>query len=103
MGELWNYLQSDVQYKDKTTIIITTDHGRGVDTENWKHHGIKVPEADQIWMAVIGPDTRPIGEVRTQGQLFQKQIAKTVAAFLGLAFNVANESSGPVESMLAGR
>ncbi|MCK6618727.1 MAG: alkaline phosphatase family protein [Cyclobacteriaceae bacterium] len=103
IGELWNYLQSDAQYKDKTTIIITTDHGRGTDAENWKHHGIKIPEADQIWMAVIGPDTKPLGEVKVSAQLFQKQVAKTVAAFLGLEFKVEGDSTGPVQSMIGSR
>ncbi|MFN3839377.1 MAG: alkaline phosphatase family protein [Cyclobacteriaceae bacterium] len=103
IGELWNYLQSDDQYRNKTTILITTDHGRGTDAESWKHHGIKIPEADQIWMAVIGPDTKPMGEVKASGQLFQKQIAKTMAAFLGLEFEVGTESTGPVQTMLGGQ
>ena len=31
ISELWAYLQSDSQYKNKTTLIITSDHGRGND------------------------------------------------------------------------
>ena len=86
LSELWSYLQSDPQYKDKTTLIITTDHGRGTDGENWKHHGREIESADQIWMAVIGPDTKALGEVKGDYQLYQNQIAKTIAAFLGLNF-----------------
>lgn len=89
IGELWTYLQSDPQYKDKTTLIITTDHGRGTDTESWKHHGRKVDAADQIWIALIGPDTKAVGEVKEDCQLYQNQVAKTMAAFLGLDWTLA--------------
>jgi hypothetical protein len=27
--QLWNFVQTDPQYKNKTAILITTDHGRG--------------------------------------------------------------------------
>ncbi len=85
LRKLWEWCQTDPQYKDKTTIIITTDHGRGsVGLSEWRDHGIKMPNADQIWIAAIGPDTRPLGEVRTEGQLFQNQVAKTLASLLGL-------------------
>ena len=84
---LWEYLQSDPQYKDKTTLLITTDHGRGeAATGEWKSHGEKVAISDQIWLAVMGPDTPATGEQKTAGQLYQNQIAKTLAAFLGLNY-----------------
>jgi hypothetical protein len=86
IGELWSYLQSDPQYKDKTTLIITVDHGRGTNAEDWKHHGKKIAEADQIWMAIMGPDTPALGEVKEEGQLYQKQVAATLASFLGLSY-----------------
>lgn len=94
LANLWNYVQSDKQYKDKTTLIITSDHGRGNDSETWKSHGQKVANADQIWMAVLGPDTPATGEMKGESQYYQNQIAKTLAAFLGLNFTV--EKTGEV-------
>jgi hypothetical protein len=85
---LWDWAQSQPEYKNKTTLIVTTDHGRGNKTEDdWRHHGAKMPDADQIWIAVLGPDTPPAGEIKTEGQLYQKQVAKTLAAFLGFKFS----------------
>jgi hypothetical protein len=85
--KLWTWVQSTNGYKDKTTIIITCDHGRGdQDKEAWRHHGAKVPNADQIWIAILGPDTPSLGEVKTEGQLYQNQIAKTLAGVLGLNY-----------------
>jgi hypothetical protein len=43
--------------------------------------------ADEIWMAVIGPDTPARGEVRTEQRLFQNQVAATAAALLGLDYS----------------
>jgi hypothetical protein len=86
INELWNYLQNDPQYKGKTTLVITCDHGRGNNSEDWKHHGKKIAEADQIWMAILGPDTPALGEVKEDSQLYQRQVAKTLASFLGLNY-----------------
>jgi hypothetical protein len=101
ISELWNYLQSDVFYKNKTTIIITVDHGRGDNAEDWKHHGQKIPVADQIWMAVIGPDTKPLGEVKDEQQLYQNQVAKTLAEFLGVTYENEKIPGEVIRSMVA--
>jgi hypothetical protein len=85
--ELWQWTQSQAAYKNKTTFLITTDHGRGtVPVETWKSHGDEISGADQIWFAVIGPDTPAGGEQKTEGQLYQNQVAKTAAAFLGIEY-----------------
>jgi len=84
---LWNWCQSNENYKNKTTLIITTDHGRGSETTDaWKSHGASIANADQIWLAVIGPDSPALGEVKTQGQLYQNQIAKTLASLLKVEY-----------------
>ena len=90
--DIWEFIQGDAQYKDKTTLIITTDHGRGtLPKENWKHHGSKIEGADEIWIAILGPDTPSLGVVKSQQQLYQSQVASTVAKFLG--FDYTNEKA----------
>ncbi len=101
IGELWNYIQSEPLYKNKTTMILTCDHGRGTNAEDWKHHGQKIPEADQIWMAVIGPDTPATGEVKENCQYYQNQVAKTMAAFLGLKYKNDKPVGDVVKSMVS--
>ena len=87
LNDFWDYCQSKPQYKDKTTFIITTDHGRGdIIKKEWTSHGQRIRDASQIWMAVIGPDTPAHGEVITKQNLFQNQIAQTLAFLLGYKF-----------------
>lgn len=98
---LWEWCQSSEKYKNKTTLIITVDHGRGSELkEDWRHHGIKVPNADQIWMAVIGPDTPAKGELKNSSQLYQNQVARTMAALLGLDFNLNPTAGEPIVTIL---
>ncbi|MEX2284825.1 MAG: alkaline phosphatase family protein [Gemmatimonadota bacterium] len=82
--ELWEWLQSDGEYRNRTTLVITTDHGRGTGAK-WNTHGADVDGAEQIWIAVLGPDSPALGEV-SGGQLYQNQIAATVASLLGLRY-----------------
>lgn len=86
LSELWKFLQADPQYKNKTTLIVTCDHGRGQNAREWKSHGREIEGADQIWLAILGPDTPALGEVKSESQLYQNQIAATLAAFLGINF-----------------
>lgn len=101
MRELWTRVQSDRRYRDKTVLLITTDHGRGeLPLEGWQHHGSKqavagylsspkmapfkegIPGADQVWMAAIGPGVNARGEL--PGEWFANQIAATALQLLGL-------------------
>jgi Type I phosphodiesterase / nucleotide pyrophosphatase len=100
MADLWKTLQSLPQYKDKTTLIITCDHGRGDKLKsNWQHHGSKIEDAHEIWLAVMGPDTKPLGELKTPGQLYQQQIAATIAQLLGFTFTSSHPVAEPVISI----
>ena len=60
--ELWNWLQADAQYQDKTTLLITTDHGRGDIALNWHSHNAKIKDSKNTWLAVISPDSPLRGE-----------------------------------------
>jgi hypothetical protein len=80
--EMWYRAQNMPEYRGKTTLIITTDHGRGDPPVEWKNHNDKTPGSEFIWLAVIGPDTPALGE-RSDVSFTQSQIAATLAALLG--------------------
>ncbi len=71
------------EYRDQTTFIITTDHGRGSGLEEWKEHGVDQKGSENIWIAIMGPDTEALGERANTNAVTQAEIAATVAEFLG--------------------
>ena len=91
--EIWDFVQNDPQYKNKTTLLITTDHGRGDEIKaEWTSHGSKIKGASQIWFAAMGPEIAAKGEIKTEGQVYQEQFAQTIAKVMGYTF----EANHPV-------
>jgi len=95
LAELWAQLQSIPTYKDQTTLIISTDHGRGSGPSEWRNHGVDQKGSDAIWIAVIGPDTKPLGERQASAVVTQSQIASTIAALVGEDFQSFNPKAAP--------
>jgi hypothetical protein len=99
LAELWKTMQTMPQYAEKTTLIVTTDHGRGSTRIDWTDHGKNVPGAEYIWIAVIGPDTSARG-VRENVEATQSQIAATIARLLGQDFNAASpRAAAPLDGV----
>ncbi len=93
--ELWDTMQAMPQYRGTTTFIITTDHGRGSGLTEWKEHGVEEKGSENIWIAVIGPDTRGARRAARRRPVTQAQIAATVAAFLGKDYHAAVPRAAP--------
>jgi hypothetical protein len=102
IAELWTMMQSVPSYRGTTTFIITTDHGRGDGPVNWKRHGEDVVGAEGIWLAILGPDTAPLGEVANT-PFTQSQIATTLAALLGEDWRSAKPGAAAPLSGAIGR
>ena len=99
---LWETVQSIPQYRDQTTFIICTDHGRGNSPRAWMSHGKNIDGAENIWVAILGPDTPPLGERTNCAAITQNQIAATVAAFLGEDFRAAiPQAAAPIAEAIA--
>jgi hypothetical protein len=104
VAELWNTLQHLPGYRDKTTFIITTDHGRGSGLEQWKEHGVEQKGSENIWIAVLGPDTAPLGERHQSAEVHQAQIAATIAALLGKDYrHSVPAAAAPISEVLGGK
>jgi hypothetical protein len=88
ISDIWNSIQSDPVYKDKTLLFITVDHGRGNKTKaEWTSHNAKIVGADQTWFAVMGPQIKAKGEITTKTQMYHKQFAQTIAQLAGFTFS----------------
>lgn len=95
---LWELAQSIPQYRNNTALVVTADHGRGDTPKDWTDHGQKVPAADRIWMAVMGPNVPALG-VRPDVNVTQAQVAATVAALVGEDFVSAQPKAAPPLSL----
>jgi hypothetical protein len=94
IGELWRMLGDLPEYRDSTTLLLSTDHGRGATRGDWTDHGRQVMGAEHIWVAVLGPDTPPLG-VRANTAVTQGQVAATIAQVLGEDFGAADSRAAP--------
>jgi len=93
-NELWNWLQDNSQYRDKTTLLITTDHGRGNIALNWHTHNAQIRDAKNTWLAVISPDSTLRGEWTGGEPVVMNQIAATLCHFIGLDYSEQNPEAG---------
>jgi arylsulfatase A-like enzyme len=101
LERLWNQIESMSEYSGVTSIVLTTDHGRGPDLENWHSHGTKVEGAEQIWIAAMGPDTPPAGEA--VAAVHQRDVAATMLALMGVDPTTMPGMAGKPIALLLGR
>jgi hypothetical protein len=94
IGELWNMVQTTAGYKNNTSFLITTDHGRGNKSKHWSGHGFFINGSSQTWLAMMGPNIQPLGERDEEQQVYTRQLAETIANLTGENFsqNIAIES-----------
>lgn len=117
IADLWQTLQSLPEYKDNTVLLLTTDHGRGGEPENWKHHASKrsltgymkslshfsegIIGSNHTWFAAIGPNISAKGQIKTNKEIKQKQIAATALTLMGLNPKTFNVNAGmPITEVL---
>ncbi len=94
LKQIWEFLQSSPKYKGNTSILFTTDHGRGKTIKDWTDHGEKVPEAQNIWMAFVSPDSQLRGEWKNTDTIYQNQAAATLCRWLNLDYSENNPQAG---------
>jgi hypothetical protein len=101
LREIWTFVQSDPQYKNKTALFISVDHGRGDAIKaQWTSHNSKIADAHEMWFAVMGPGIPAKGEIKKPMQLWQKQFAQTFTELLGLNFTCEHPVAPGLKSVL---
>jgi hypothetical protein len=88
---IWDYISEDEDYADKTTLIVTTDHGRHdlsdttvfnpPDTLDFANHGGICHGCRHVMCLFVGPDTPDSTEVSRR--TLQVDIAPTIMELLG--------------------
>lgn len=91
---LWEKLQSMPEYRNNTTLLFATDHGRGAGPDTWKSHGQEIPESRFIFVGLLGAGV-PAAGVRTDlPSATQSQVAATLARAVGKDWNAAEPQAG---------
>lgn len=82
--KIWQFLQSDATYKNNTTVFITNDHGRHLDTvaDGFQSHGDDCEGCKHIMLFATGPDFKKNAIVTKHYGLVD--INATIAELLGL-------------------
>jgi len=93
---LWEAAQSMPEYRNKTSLVIGVDHGRGTGSRDWRSHNADIPGSENTWLAAMGPGIPALGERSKTEPIGMNQIAATVAALLGKDYNAAEPKAGPV-------
>lgn len=93
LSDLWYFVQSDPFYRNNTTFIITTDHGRGSNSRKWGTHGFWVRGSGEVWTALLGPTIEPLGEMIQTQTTWLKQVA-------GLVNSIIQKNPPPSPSLL---
>lgn len=87
--EIWQFVQNDPYYKDKTALFITNDHGRHLDgiQDGFISHGDDCIGCRKIGLLAIGPDFKKGKVVDVAHD--QIDIPVTIAAIMGFPIPTA--------------
>jgi len=94
LRELWTWLQAQPDYRGRTHLLITTDHGRGATPADWRHHGDKYPGAEFTWMAFVSPKMAQRGEWKNAPPISTSQAAATLASWVDVDWNADHPQAG---------
>jgi len=83
INELFTTLEQMGEYGKNTTVIITTDHGRGLKKSSFKHHAFLYPAAKNIWLYSRSPKTRAAHQAPSPGYT-HSDIRPTIETIFGL-------------------
>lgn len=99
-AEIWSEIQSNPEYKDRTSLFILPDFGRDGDTDpggsGFQHHRTGSPSARTTWMMALGPAVRQ--KTVVDRPIESIDLASAVGSVLG--FNASAASGKPVPEVL---
>jgi hypothetical protein len=94
LEDLWTWLEAQPDYRGRTHLIITTDHGRGRTAADWRDHGAKIAGAEDTWIAFASPTMPARGPWKAHPPLATNQVAATIARWMGVDWNAIRPAAG---------
>jgi hypothetical protein len=90
-------VQTEPFYKNNTTFSSQQTMAGEGKTNTWKDHLFLIKGSREIWMAILGPGILPLGEMKNDAVIYQKQIAATIASLLGQHFSCEHSVGSPID------
>ena len=90
--------------RSQTTLMVTTDHGRGTLGPFWQYHAL-MPYATEVFVAATGPRTLDLGQVANHPRTIQhSDLRPTIEILLGLEPSPCHHPTcgQPITEMLDG-
>lgn len=98
LGQLFAVLQQWGAQGAATTVIVTTDHGRG--SQDFEHHGASYPESRRIWIGAAGGSVPKRGLVKATTERRLADIAPTIRLLVGLKADTHAQAGAPLTELL---
>lgn len=88
--QIWKFIQNDSYYKGKTTLFVTNDHGRHLDSisDGFVSHGDGCPGCRHINLYAFGPDFKQGIIIKTKRELID--ITATISEIMHLNMEYGN-------------
>jgi hypothetical protein len=99
LGELLATLDRMGERGAHTTVLVTTDHGRGRD---WRHHGREFAESGRVWLVATGAGIKARGRVQAERSHRLADVAPTIRELLGLPADTATTAGAPIDELFGG-
>jgi hypothetical protein len=96
VGELVAHLAEMAGYGEKTTLFVTTDHGRD---ENFADHGGKA--SARVWLMARGAGIPNRGVVASPTRRHLRDVAPTVMELLHVPVERCSECGAPIDELLS--
>lgn len=95
---LYKTLEGMGEYGKATTLLITTDHGRG-NHNKWTDHGNSNPESKYIWLAAISPSFKT--KLSTQKVYQHNDLTPTILSIMGVETLSCEECGKPIAELVS--
>jgi hypothetical protein len=90
-AEIWQLIESDPEYRGKTTMLVLPDFGRDSDISpagnGFQHHRTGDPLSRTTWMMALGPQVRQ--NVTVDRPMDSLDLVPTIGALMGFATPLA--------------
>lgn len=99
IAELRLRLAAMGEYGARTTVIVTTDHGRG-DGDLWRDHDSRNPGSERVWLYAAGPHVQ--GGPFPEGRHSHADVRPTIEALFDLPLSACDRCGAPLAEVVGG-